>query len=173
MSRLTKMAVIATVASVLAVRELRRARMKQQTFHKADDVIVVSTPISDAHVFTPSHIRACLSRFLVRDVLAIVLSYVPRIEGNFVRTWSATEGVESPRGICLHNHELFLADSANSRIQVFHAPTGRYLRSWSTIVDGGQPRSPFAVAVSGAEVFVTDDLQYDVQVFSSTDSRLV
>lgn len=67
--------------------------------------------------------------------------------------------------------ELFLLDDLNHRVQVFHAATGRFLRSW------GQThfRHPNAIAIrrKQREVVVVDSSRDEVSVWSLWDTQLI
>lgn len=57
--------------------------------------------------------------------------------------------------------QLYVVDSRRNRIEVFNPVTGENLRS----IGGGQLRFPVALAISGEELFVADQSNFQVKVF--------
>ena len=101
------------------------------------------------------------------DVIGIVLDYAAAIRFSFARSIgkkdSADGQLHDPTGMCLHTHELFVADPVASQIQVFHERTGQFLRKCWTNGD------PTAIAVQSDEVFVSNFSKNSIQVFNLHD----
>jgi sugar lactone lactonase YvrE len=78
-----------------------------------------------------------------------------------------------PRGLALHNGELFVTDSCNHRIQVFSLE-GKYLRSiGSSGAEPGQLQYPYDVAVrSDGTVFIAEWGQHRIQKFDIAGKSL-
>ncbi len=132
-------------------------------------------------------LTAWLREFLHPDVIPMVLSYEATIQFELQRSYGDAPGagdgdMNRPSGLLLYGDELFVVDSQNHRIQVFHQGTGRFLRKWG--VNGrneGEFRYPWAVtmgfrnhqALDGREpeIFIPDD--HHIQVFRLSDSRFL
>ena len=77
-------------------------------------------------------IRLCIA-LLHKDLIPIILSY-STFQGIFLRMWGnrgeADGDMNHPKGIAIHNNEIFVADASYHRIQVFNQHTGRFLRKF-------------------------------------------
>ncbi len=124
--------------------------------------------------------------FIHPDVIPCVLEYDSTLQLQFLCTYGSGSGKEGqadgemcrPRGLVLHKEELFVMDSGNHRIQVFHQGTGRFLRKWGQAgFLQGELRCPAFAAISlnsdggSAELVVLDIIRNDVQFFRVSDSR--
>ncbi len=73
------------------------------------------------------------------DVIPLSLAYTatPAMMGVFNRKWGrfgdGDGQFQQPSSLCVHHDELFVNDAWDSRIQVFHTCTGRFLRSFGDL----------------------------------------
>jgi YD repeat-containing protein len=58
--------------------------------------------------------------------------------------------------------QLYVVDSRRNRVEVFNPVTGDHLRT----IGGGELRFPVALAISGEELFVADQANFQVKVFN-------
>src|SRR4051794_17140618 len=93
-----------------------------------------SLSLTSSKNFWEQHIRCQLLVFLYADVIPLVVAYAASIHFSFLRSigqkGDADGELDRPYGMCLHGDELFVADTFNARVQVFHQNTGRLLRQW-------------------------------------------
>ena len=114
---------------------------------------------------------------LYADVIPLVLNYAATICFSFLRSIGKEgKGLEdgqfnSPSSICVDGEELFVADTFNARIQVFHQSSGRFLRKWDAIDN----TRPYGIAVDQHEIFVTNVhvTEIEIQVYNLLDCRLL
>jgi DNA-binding beta-propeller fold protein YncE len=98
---------------------------------------------------------------------------------GFVRSWG-TEGIgpgqfESPSAVAVDaTGNVYVADTANNRIQKFDAQ-GNFLLAWGSVGTGdGQFNHPQGITVNGAgDVFVADTLNSRFQKFSPNGTFLL
>ncbi len=140
---------------------------------------------------------ALLNLLLHPDVIPLVLSYEVTLQFELQRSFGSRRGkldgeMHKPSALLLHADELLVVDQSNSRIQVFHQGTGRFLRKWGEFgQQNGRFRCPTTIALgfpSGggpchhpdedknlspdeAEIFVGD--VDDIQVFRLHDSQFL
>ncbi len=159
-----------------------RRRLSHRPQHRKTKTAARSRAEGPAAVASPSQ-TSLLTTLLHPDVVPIVLGYASIIAFRVVRTWGVPgdgDGeLRDPRALALRGRdELFVCDSENSRIQVFHHPTGRFLRKWGLC--GSEPgmfHYPCALHVDEDRVIVLDqDLGISsassrLQVFSSVNSK--
>ena len=82
--------------------------------------------------------------------------------------------MKRPSGLVLHEEELFVADTDDCRIQVFHQSTGRFLRQWGRRAYGDDAFVlPVVLTAQGEELFVADVYKNDIQVYNISDSRFL
>ncbi len=133
-----------------------------------------------------------LLQFLLHpDVIPVVVGYEATIQFELVSSLGGTKAgnrdgeMNTPQGLVLYDEELFVMDTLNHRIQVFHQVTGRFLRKWWLSRDEeGSFCLPVAAAISlptsitqrrgeaeNVELFVLDQ-EGDIQVFGIVDCRL-
>jgi DNA-binding beta-propeller fold protein YncE len=74
----------------------------------------------------------------------------------------------SPYDLAIHGDEIYVADSANSRVQVFDL-NGTFLREWGGPGSGdGQLQDPMGIAVDEyGFVYVADSGNHRIQKFTS------
>ncbi len=117
----------------------------------------------------------------------MVLSYEATIQFELQRIYGGFGGsgdgeMNRPKGLLLHDDELFVVDSLNHRIQAFHQGTGRFLRKWGLYGHNkGEFRYPGAATIGLSshqagdekepEIFITDD--YSIHVFRLSDSQFL
>jgi DNA-binding beta-propeller fold protein YncE len=95
--------------------------------------------------------------------------------GNFLGKWgtpgSGDGQFSSPAGIAIDSTSgnIFIADRANDRIQVFDS-NGNFITKWGSRGSAdGQFNNPIGVAVGAdGRIYVTDEGNARIQVFSST-----
>ncbi len=132
-------------------------------------------------------ITAWLREFLHPDVIPLVLSYEATLQFELQRIYGGAIGsgdgeMQWPSGLLLHADELFVVDTHNHRIQVFHQGTGRFLRKWGLNgANEGEFRYPWAAAIGlrssqdgdgkEFEIFISD--QDHIQVFRLSDSQFL
>ncbi len=118
------------------------------------------------------------------DVIPLVLDYEAMIQfelrGQYGSGIGEQDGqMNGPQGLVVHKDELVVVDTGNDRIQVFHHPTGRFLRKWSVALSRApECRHPVAAVVSVTqdgqeEIFVADLIRSEVQVFRYSDARFL
>ncbi len=148
-----------------------RSRKQKWSSGRADATV---SPISQTSLLTT---------LLHPDVVPIVVGYASIIAFHVVRTWGVPgdgDGeLRGPQALALRGRdELFVCDSENSRIQVFHHVTGRFLRKWGLC--GSEPgmfHYPCALHVDEDRVIVLDrglgmsSASSRLQVFDSFHSR--
>ncbi len=145
-----------------------------------------------------SFLDALLSPFLHPDVTPLVLDYEATIQFELQRSYGTQRGdrdgeLQNPYGLALSltrlnnktggaKDELVVVDSSNSRIQVFHQRTGRFLRQWGRRgrKDGELIFPITAVIRLGTEkgqghqeLFVRDVSRDDVQIFRYSDGQFL
>ncbi len=135
-------------------------------------------------------ISTLLSHLLHPDVIPLVLGYESTIQFTPQRSYGRQCGSQDgdlhhPCSLILSGDELFVVDSGNQRMQVFHQGTGRFLRKWGRFGEmAGEFRFPRAAAVGrlpeqqqdhqqlgDAEIFILDD--YHVHIFRLCDSHFL
>ncbi len=94
-----------------------------------------------------------LAHLLHPDVIPLVLSYqfnfLFELQRSDIKQYGSQPGqMNYPSALVLHEDELFVVDSGNHRIQVFHQATGRFLRSWGQYTGEGRMGFPRAAAIS-------------------------
>ena len=122
-------------------------------------------------------IRLHLSPFLHADVIPIVQAYASIMTFSYLRVVplvdSKNEGkgkLDHPSSICLHEDEIYVADTNNHQIQVFHQSTGRFVRKVQ-----GNLIHPIGIAIHGAlrRVFVSDRATDQIKVYRLDDWGLL
>jgi hypothetical protein len=118
------------------------------------------------------HARVCLLGHLHADVIPMILGYAATISFEVVRVFGSQgkgdgQFKEDLGGLAASEtrKELFVSDVGGQRIQVFHLPTGRFLRAW------GGVRNPGSLALSDDSLFVADHSNGLVQRFSLDDAK--
>lgn len=77
------------------------------------------------------------------------------------------DGQGTPVGICIYEHEVYITDTANDRIQVF-TPGGTFVRKWGSPGTGdGQFDDPVGIVCISGEAYVVDQGNNRIQVFST------
>ncbi len=109
-----------------------------------------------------------LSPILHPDVISLVLSYEATIQFKLQRSYGGRHGkgdgeMRSPRAISLHEEEFIVVDHDNSRIQVFHQASGRFLRKWGHYgAEEGEFQYP---RVAGIAQTRTPDQELEAEIF--------
>ncbi len=118
-----------------------------------------------------------LTQFLHPDVIPLVLGYEATIRFELQRIYDGKllgrqeRRGNGPGGLALHDHELFVIDAWNHRIQVFSQMTGRFLRCWgrSGRRDGEFERLTCSALCIGLEVAGDDNRQHSPSQIFITD----
>ncbi|MFH1978425.1 MAG: C25 family cysteine peptidase [Candidatus Aenigmatarchaeota archaeon] len=104
-------------------------------------------------------------------------------QGTPLRSWGSLgsgdgQFAENPKGIDVNGNEIFVVDTYNNRIQVFDKQ-GNFLRKWGQLGESdGDFSHPWDVAVTNAEVFVSDTTAFPdavnnrIQVFDKQGNFL-
>jgi hypothetical protein len=103
------------------------------------------------------------------DVIPIVLEYASTIHLQMVRCFgrkgTGDGEFRRPHGLAVQGDELFVCDSVNQRVQVFHCTNGRFLRSFG---DWASRCKPIAISTNTSMVCVADS-SLTVRTFSIHD----
>ncbi len=129
------------------------------------------------------HLASLLLSLVHPDVIPLMLSYEVTIEFEFRRSYGGQAGSEDgemnqPQGLVLHGEELFILDTGNGRVQVFHQGTGRFLRKWGQRGrEDGEFIQPHAAAIAFNDQTVEEEIfigsRGAVQVFRLSDSQFL
>jgi aldose sugar dehydrogenase len=96
-------------------------------------------------------------------------TFITRFPASWGRYGTANGTLASPEGIAVdQGGNVYVADTANNRIQVFSS-NGTFITKWGRYgTDNGSLRSPEGIAVDqGGNVYVADTANHRIQVFSS------
>ena len=91
-------------------------------------------------------------------------SYVTR----FASTGNADGSLSQPQGIATDNTHLFVADTANHRIQILDFDGNFVSKAGGDIFANGELSRPFAVTTNTTHIFVADTNNHRIQIFDNT-----
>jgi YD repeat-containing protein len=104
--------------------------------------------------------------YVGNDEFDWVAVYSP--DGSLTATLGAGT-LQMPNDLAFDQHgQLYVVDSQRNRVEVFNPVTGDNLRS----IGVGELRFPVALAISGEELFVADQANFQVKVFNLQGSLL-
>ena len=95
-------------------------------------------------------------------------SYITR----FANIGNADGSFSQPQGIATDNKHLFVADTANHRIQILDFAGNFISKTGGNIFANGELSRPFAVTTNSMHILVADTQNHRVQVFDSTGNYL-